>query len=69
MKAITFEGKQYKVEDWVKWVARDSDGDVVVFDQKPVIFYGEFWACVGGCLHKTIYPINPCNWQDSLTEV
>jgi len=36
MKTITFEGKEYKVPVWVKWVAKDADGCVYAYALQPI---------------------------------
>lgn len=65
MKAITFEGKQYEVEDWVKWVARDADGNIHGYSHEPMFGIGSFFHDFG--CQKCF--IGKSNWQGSLTEV
>lgn len=62
-KQITFEGREYTVPVWVKWVAVNSDGHLCGYETKPTLhvtcFYTKKgrWCSIGG------------NWRDSLTEV
>ncbi len=46
-KQITFEGQTYTVPVWVKWVARNYDGEKNGFDHKPKIFGGFFFPVEG----------------------
>lgn len=62
MKTITFEGKQYEVEDWVKWACRDLDGSIWGYENRPRPLTND-WYVEG---RKTILTNG---WQDSLTEV
>lgn len=69
MKTITFEGKQYEVEDWVKWVAMDKYGSIWVFSDKPVYSKNlNVWLRKYKTKALCIFKPNE-NWQDSLTEV
>ena len=49
MKKIVFEGQEYEVEDWVNYAARDGDGTVCCFENKPK-YNNEYsdWHCNGG---------------------
>lgn len=45
MKTITIEGKEYKVPNWVNWVAMDADGEWYGYKEKPVLgFYAGVWG-------------------------
>lgn len=70
MKTIEFEGKQYEVEDWVKFVARDEDGSINGYEAEPYQSRPESneWCC------RNIFRICSIsetfdNWDKSLTEV
>jgi hypothetical protein len=70
MKTITFEGKQYEVEDWVNWVCKTKTGIIDFTNNEP-----SFSPIFNGWLHRLstkfdkIEHTNPDNWQDSLTKV
>lgn len=58
--------------NWVKWVARDVDDDIIVTDKKPEM-EGGMWHPIG---KKSEYitefnGIDPgnCDWKHSLTRV
>ncbi len=68
MKTITFEGKEYEVPVWVKWVAKDADGTVCAFKLKPE-------ACDKGRLWYTsledryIEIDKKASWAEAIAEV
>ncbi len=68
MKTITFEGKQYEVEDWVNYIARDHDGEIYGYEAEPIILDRTWWDNVGDTKFKLI-DLFSAKWQDSLTKV
>ena len=67
MKTITFEGNEYEVEDWVKYVARDEDGDICAFENKPFM-YRNYWSTDNvGKVHRMGAELD--DWENSLIEV
>jgi hypothetical protein len=65
MKTIKFEGVEYEVEDWVKYVAKDSDGAVVAYEVRP-FKNNSFFASRG---RYAVLKTTDEDWQDSLIEV
>ena len=65
MKTITFEGKQYEVPYWVKWVARDMDCKIYGYSERPIDFDHVRWDYTG----KVFLIKEPLDWTKSLTEV
>jgi hypothetical protein len=72
MKTITFEGKEYELPVWVKWVAKDAHGCVYAFDLKPKpCFYEHVWR------ESTPYPFGKrgikidekASWNKAIIEV
>ncbi len=70
MKHVVFEGRMYKVPDWVKYIARDADGSVWGYKDKPdrdCIYYDYSGS------HKSdtyIQLSDACNdWYKSLREI
>jgi hypothetical protein len=64
MKTIEFEGKKYEVENWVNWVCRDYNKEVMGCEDEPRISEtGTFWSPVGRWYYVDY------KWQDSLTKV
>ena len=66
MKKITFEGKEYEVPDWVKWVARDKDGCINGYKSKPDEIIGDFFHSNEDFI--AIYD-HDLPWFESVTEV
>lgn len=72
MKTITFEGKEYEVENWIKWIAMDCDGMIWGYTNKPRTNLksgglGQWDGRTGKCM-KIKGSDNP-NWQRSLKEL
>ncbi len=65
MKTIKFEGKQYEVEEWVKFVTRDCDGEIKFHEFEP--YMGADHWCVKGRFYSAGRP--NADWNYSLTEV
>ncbi len=65
MKTITFEGKQYEVEDWVKWVAMDESGYVFCYEKKPRRHKNGWYKSK----KNRVIKIDCYDWPGSLTEV
>lgn len=67
MKTITYRGKQYEVEDWVNFVAMDSDGMIYGYETKPENGLSDEWFNTGG---KVCWIGSEHNeWEDSLEKV
>ena len=64
MKTITFEGKEYEVEDWVNYVATDSNGRIYGYQYEP-IKGSRIWSDNGGEWSE----IYDYGWKDSLVKV
>lgn len=44
MKRITFQGAEYDVPAWARWVAQDGDGTITAYENCPVrSTVGDFW--------------------------
>ncbi len=67
-KQITFEGRTYTVPTWVKWVARDEDGEVVGYEDKPTRYRVD-WHFPIGATGRSIPLGWNAHWENSLTEV
>lgn len=35
MKTVNFQGIDYQVPDWARWIAQDANGTIKVFQAKP----------------------------------
>lgn len=35
MKTVEFQGAEFEVPDWARWIAQDSDGSICVYENKP----------------------------------
>lgn len=63
-KTITFEGREYTVPVWVEWVARDKNGSIYGYENKPDIDVFVFRS------PKSIFiAAHYSGWADSLTKV
>lgn len=40
MKTVTFQGIDYEVPDWVRWIAQDGDGHIFAYDVEPLVYEG-----------------------------
>ena len=70
-KKVTFEGRTYTVPTWVRWVARDEDGEVCGYEDRPTKDKTQWYAPIrgGGTIVRSI-PLGWNNhWRDSLAEV
>lgn len=49
MKTVMFQGNMYSVPAWAKWIARDGDGEVWAYTDKPHLRGSdmEFWTISG----------------------
>jgi hypothetical protein len=66
-KQITFEGQTYTVPTWVKYVARDEDGYVGGYENKPLINAWNEWVSDEG--ESLRLEREDTSWRDSLTRV
>ena len=65
-KEIIFEGATYKVPVWVKFVAKDEDGQVYAYENKPAPLL-DAWGITKG---KAFYVSGGNDdWDESLTKV
>lgn len=66
MKTITYRGERYEVEDWVNFVAMDSDGMIYGYDYEPELSCGEWIPSLG-----RTWPVGdePTDWEVSLEKV
>lgn len=48
MKKVKFLGEEYEVSDYIKFIARDSDGGVWGFDKRPEININGDWYSRNG---------------------
>lgn len=48
MKKVMFLGVEYEVSDYIKFIARDMDGEVWGFDVQPELKSGT-WYARNGC--------------------
>lgn len=66
MKTITYRGEQYEVEDWVNFVAMDSDGAIYTYENEPYSKYGEWIKSTGNvkCIGGEVM-----EWETSLEKV
>lgn len=71
MKTIEFEGKKYRVEDGVNWAAKDNDGEIWAFTDKPNLTEDGCWYLDSYSLHSAylLGETDDICWQDSLTKV
>jgi hypothetical protein len=68
-KKIIFEGQTYEVPVWVRWVARDADGEITGYETQPIERSVQWYVP-----HSQSSGRNFCigwatDWEDSLTEV
>lgn len=45
-KKIMFQGSEYVVSDWAKYIAMDGDGSIFCYSKKPEIYFDgaqEYW--------------------------
>lgn len=67
MKTINYRGEEYIVEDWVKFVATDSDGGIYGYENKPKK------DCTNGLwdqsTEKVMFIENNNVWENSLEKV
>jgi hypothetical protein len=68
-KQITFEGLPYTVPTWVKWVARDEDGEIIGYETRPINDRLQWYSSQGQSVGRNIQLGWRCQWQESLTEV
>lgn len=69
MKTIEFENKSYEVEDWVNWVAKDSDGEIWVFEAMPVLDEDYDWDTGGKKSDFLAVSDHYAGWHRSLVKV
>ncbi len=68
MKTITFEGKEYEVPVWVRWVAKDANGTVWAFGLKPrACYYEDMWTTQHGSRDRQID--QKASWDEAIAEV
>jgi hypothetical protein len=67
MQVITFEGIEYTVSDWVRFVARDRDGLVCGFARRPVLTERD-WMPNDYTLYEELQP-NLVAWEESLVDL
>lgn len=68
MKTITYRGEQYEVEDWVNWVAMESNGTYYGYENEPYLNLGsgEWIKDVG---RICIIGEENMEWEESLEKV
>ncbi len=56
MKAVEFEDRKFEVDDWVKYIAQDTNGSIWAFENKPFSYSGEWDTSYGlkQCLNRMI---------------
>ena len=59
MKTVMFQGNQYEVPSWAKWIAQDGCiGHVFVFDTKPKLDPDEdYWWVFGEYEVQRVFPV------------
>ena len=72
MKTVIFEGKEYKVEDWVNYIARDEDSYAYKYEVSPYLdstVHGE-WIVDSGNIELLGKSFNiAVDWETSLVKV
>ena len=68
-KKITFEGQTYEVPVWVKWVARDDDGQITGYETKPIHNRLQWYIPQRQSTGRNFCLGWSYNWRDSLIEV
>lgn len=70
MKTITFEGKEYEVPVWVKWVAKDAYGCVYGFESKPKqCLYAGIWRASAQSGKRCIKIDEKDSWDKTIIKV
>ncbi len=56
MKTVEFEGKKFEVNDWIKYIAQDTNGAIWAFEKMPFSYSGEWDTSYGlkQCLNTPI---------------
>lgn len=49
MKKVEFQGAEFEVPDWAKYIGQDADGSVWAHESKPTDTDG-FWHAGGKCI-------------------
>ena len=47
MKKVEFQGAEFEVPDWARWIAQDQDGSIYVYENIPMQGNG-FYCSSGG---------------------
>lgn len=59
-----------EIPDWAKWIAKDKNGDVYVYDEKPYRDEQDAYFCYSMGVSNEVKGIDiPGPWQDSLREI
>ena len=66
MKKFELDGVKYECEDKFNFAARDKDGSVYVYKEKPQV---EFYIWDSECEIDAIWPVSKKNWKDTLIEL
>ena len=69
MKTIEFQGEDYDVPDWVRYVAMDADGSIHAYEFEPEIHFNEFImiAKIGNTVKLRFALVD--DWENSIEEV
>lgn len=46
-KKIMFQGSEYVVSDWAKWLAKDADGVIYAYEEEPKEQSDSYWCSSG----------------------
>lgn len=52
MKTVEFEGAEFEVPNWARWIAQDSDGSIWAYENTPM--QGNGYYCNSGGLMENI---------------
>lgn len=59
MKTIEFQGAEFEVPDWARWIAQDNDFSTYAYERKPTECDG-FYASTGGKVELVFTTDAPC---------
>lgn len=68
VKQINFLETDLQVPDWSNWIACDSDGPIVAFENEPSNEFG-FWGSYGEVFYVAKINIEGINWKETLKEL
>ena len=64
---ITYYQHEIEVPDWANWICTNKDGQVWVFENKPVIEVN-YWFKADGQRERAITVV-PLDWKNSLIQI